>query len=259
VDVSDRERVGKKGRQERILVALGASPAVRISSLASQFGVSTETIRRDLEEMGESGLVNRTYGGAVARPFGFEPWLGFRVATMTEEREKIGELAAGLVQSGEAIMIDGGATTLDFAHRLVTKKANLTVVTNSLAAAVALGKNPGFRVIACPGVYDYSEGIVAGPDTIAFISRFRANRVFISASGVTVEGPTDVHQGAAAVKRAMIARATERNLLVDHTKFDQPNLEVVCPLSDLSRLISDMPPPAGLASALSAAGTEVLY
>ena len=66
-------RLSKKNRQERILAELRASTTIRISELAGELNVSAETIRRDLKEMGESGLIDRTYGGAVARPFGFEP------------------------------------------------------------------------------------------------------------------------------------------------------------------------------------------
>ena len=99
---------------------------------------------------------------------------------------------------------------------------------------------------------------MAGPDTIAFLERFRANRSVISAGGLTVDGPTEVNSGAAAVKRAMLKRATERILLLDHAKFDRPNLEVVCPLGDLNRLVTDAPIPPALSIALRDAGTEIL-
>jgi DeoR/GlpR family transcriptional regulator of sugar metabolism len=254
--MSEPQRLSKKHRQDRILAELRASSTIRISDLAGELGVSYETIRRDLEEMGQNGLINRTYGGAVARPFGFEPAWNERFGRQTEEREAIAALAARLVQPGEALMIDAGSTTLHFARRLAAELKDLTVVTNSFAVAMALGANPGFQVIACPGRYDPHEGSVYGPDTIAFLGRFNANRAIIGASGITSEGPNEASSGAAAVKRAMLARAQECILLLDSSKFDQPNLEVVCPLSDLHRVISDVPPPRGLAMALSDAGVE---
>ena len=134
----------------------------------------------------------------------------------------------------------------------------MTIITNSFPATIALGANPSFRVIFCPGTYDSREGCVAGQDTIAFLERFRANRSVISASGLTVDGPTEVNSGAAAVKRAMLKRAPERILLLDHAKFDQQNLEVVCPLSDLNRLVTDAPVPPALDVALRDAGIEIL-
>ena len=244
--MSEPQRLSKKHRQDRILAELRASATIRISDLAGELGVSYETIRRDLEEMGQSGLINRTYGGAVARPFGFEPAWNERFGKLTEEREAIAALAARLVQPGEALMIDAGATTLHFARRLAAELKDLTIVTTSFAAAMALGANPSFAVISCPGRYDPHEGSVYGPDAIAFLGRFNANRVFMSASGITAEGPNEANSGAAAVKRAMLRRAEQRVLLLDSGKFDQPSLEVVCPLSDLHRLVCDAPPPRGL-------------
>jgi DeoR/GlpR family transcriptional regulator of sugar metabolism len=252
-------RLSKKTRHEHILAELRASPTIRIGSLADRFGVSTETIRRDFEEMAQSGLVDRTYGGAVARPLGFEPAWTERYGEMGTERERIAALASELVLPGEALMIDGGTTVLHFARRLAAMAKDLSVVTNSPPVAMALAANRGFRVICCPGTLDTREGIVAGPDTLAFLGRFQANRAVVSASGLTIEGPTEINSGAAAVKRAMFKRAAERILLLDHGKFDRPNLEVVCPLADINRLVTDAPPPPALAAALAEAGTEVLH
>src|ERR1700704_4805416 len=99
-------KLSKKDRQDRILAELRISTTIRISALAAELGVSYETIRRDLEEMGQNGLINRTYGGAVARPFGFEPAWNERYNAMTEERARIAALAAGLVQPAEGLASD---------------------------------------------------------------------------------------------------------------------------------------------------------
>ena len=254
----EQTRLTKRARRDLIVAELRASAAVRISELAARLGVSGETIRRDLRQIGQGGLISRTYGGAVARPFAFEPDWTERQSAMGKEREKIADIAAGLVQAGEALMLDSGATALHFARRLAATSSELTVITNSLPAATALGVNPNLRVIFCPGTYDAREGCVVGPDTVAFLQRFRANRALISASGLTADGPTEVNSGAAAVKRAMLSRAAERILLLDHEKFDKPHLEVVCPLTDLHRLVTDAPVPLALGIALRDAGIEVL-
>ncbi|MGH6922245.1 MAG: DeoR/GlpR family DNA-binding transcription regulator [Propylenella sp.] len=253
-------RLKKKERQKRILAELRASATIRIPDLASQFGVSTETIRRDLDELGEGGHLNRTYGGAVMRPVGFEPAFSDRFGAMREERERIAGLASDFVQPGEALMIDGGTTVLHFAQHLATaaNAKELTVITNSFPVAMALGVNPAVRVISCPGAYDPREGIVAGTDTVAFLERFHANRMITSASGLTIEGPTEINAAAAAVKRAMLRRSADRILLLDHAKFDRPSLEVVCPLGDLDRLVTDMPVPAHFEVPLRDAEVEVV-
>ena len=250
-------KLSKPERQQRILAELRVSATIRINELAADLGVSTETIRRDLEEMGQSGLVNRTYGGAVARPLGFEPAWGERFQAMATEREAIGAATARMAQPGEVLMIDAGSTTLHVARRLAMEAKDLTIITNSFAVATALGTNPAMNVIACPGRYDAHEGAVTGPDTLAFLQRFNANRVIIGASGITAEGPNEANSGGAAVKRAMLARAEDRILVVDHSKFDRPNLEVVCPLNGIDRVVSDRAPTGKLAQALKRAGVEV--
>src|SRR5215471_4876549 len=114
-------RLSKKNRQDRILAELRASTTIRISELAAELGVSSETIRRDLKEMGEGGLIDRTYGGAVARPFGFEPTWNERFGSMTDERQRIAALAVGFVQPRDVLMIDAGSTTVHFAQRLAAE------------------------------------------------------------------------------------------------------------------------------------------
>jgi DeoR/GlpR family transcriptional regulator of sugar metabolism len=252
-------KLSKKDRQDRILAELRVSTTIRISDLAQELGVSYETIRRDLEEMGQSGLINRTYGGAVARPFGLEPAWNERLNTMTEERERIASLAVGLIEPREVLMIDAGSTTLHFARRLAAEAKELTVITNCFAVAMALASNPGLTVIACPGRYDPHEGSVTGADTISFLSRFHANRCIIGASGITAEGPNEADSNGAAVKRAMLPRCQERMLLIDHSKFDSPNLEVVCPLAEISRVVTNTEPPHELGAAIREAGIELTF
>jgi len=155
------------------------------------------------------------------------------------------------------LAVDAGSTTLHFARRLAAELRDLTVVTNSFAVAMALSANRSIRVIVCPGHYDAHEGSVNGPDTISFFGRFNFNRAFIGASGITIEGPNEVDSGAAAVKRAMLLRAEERILLIDHSKFGEPHLEVICPLGDIHRIVSDRAPRHELADALHHANVEI--
>lgn len=251
------QKLSKSERQTRILAELRASATIRISDLAGELGVSGETVRRDLLEMGGSGLLSRTYGGAVARPFGFEPAWNERLNEMAEERRHIAAIAAGLIRPGDALMIDAGSTTLHFAQRLAVDAKDLTIVTNSFSVAMALGANPSFSVVACPGTYDPHEGSLTGPDAVAYLARFNANWAVIGASGITADGPNEASPGGAAVKRAMLARAEQNMLLIDHSKFGRLNLEVICPLAQIQRLVTSEPPRAELAAALRNAGTEV--
>ncbi len=255
--MSGEVRFGKLARRERIIAELRANPTVRVAALARAFGVSTETVRRDLDALSDGGLVSRTYGGAALPAIGVEPSLAERQGELTAERERIARHAVELMAARDVVMIDCGSTTWQFARRLVTLPMPLTVITNSLGIASTLAANPAIRVVVCPGDYAASEGGTFGPETLAFLRRFHADKAVIGAGGLTAEGPTEVQPGAAWVKRIMIERARRRLLLVDHRKLEQARYELVCPLADLHDLVTDAPPPALLARALSAAGVAL--
>jgi DeoR/GlpR family transcriptional regulator of sugar metabolism len=246
----------KPVRQAQILAELAASPTVRISHLADAFGVSTETVRRDIDELTRRGLVERTYGGAAVRPIGRQPGIDARGQMAVDERARIGRAAASLVEAGDVLMVDSGSTTAQFARALAASGKVVTVITNSLGVAGELAEASG-RVVLCPGDLSGRERGVYGPETTAFLARFHADVAFIGASGITAEGPTEVESRAAWVKRTMLERARRRILLVDATKFDEPHLEVVCPLAGLTDLVADRAPSGALGRALAAAGIRL--
>lgn len=252
------ERPDKSERRARILAELRGAPAVRIAELADQFEVSTETIRRDLDALGRSGLLQRTYGGATARALTLEPAISERYQERVAEREAIAACAARLIEPGRVLMIDAGSTTVHFARRLSAKLRDLTVITNSYGVAMALASNPAIEVILCPGRYDAREASVTGAVTMRFLAGYNADLAVIGASGLAVDGPNDVNSGMAEVKRAMLARARDNLLLVDRGKFGRLSLEVICPLLEIARVVSDAAPDGELAAALARAGVAVV-
>jgi DeoR/GlpR family transcriptional regulator of sugar metabolism len=245
-------RPDKLARRERIVAELRANPTVRVAALARAFGVSTETVRRDLDALSEGGLVSRTYGGAALPAIGVEPSLAERQRALIGERERIARRAFELLAPREVIMVDCGSTTWHFARRLAIEPLPLTVVTNSLGIASTLAANPAIRVVVCPGDYAAGEGGTFGPDTLAFLRRFHADKAVIGAGGLTDEGPTEVRPEAAWVKRVMIERARRHILLVDRSKFEQARYEVVCPLAEIDDLVTDCQPPPELNRAIRA-------
>jgi DeoR/GlpR family transcriptional regulator of sugar metabolism len=247
----------KETRHRRILAALATDPTVRISALALEFGVSAETVRRDLEELSRRGEVRRTYGGASITHAGVQPGFSERERMAVAERARIGAAAAALVEPGAVLMVDAGSTTAHFARALAARGTPATVLTNSLAVAQALVGRPGMRVVVCPGELYAAEGAVYGPETDAFLARFNADLCLIGASGLTEEGPNDVESRASWVKRAMLGRAARRMLLADGGKFGAAHLERVCALAALTDLVTDLPPPPELAGALERAGVVV--
>lgn len=248
---------GKLGRQKQIVADLKLYPAMRVKELAERLGVSTETIRRDLADLDERGLINRTYGGAM-RPVAYEPGISEREMLMIDERQKIAGLATGQLETNDILMIGGGATTLHFARRAALLDLPMTVITHSFSIAVALAVSPLIRVLMLPGQYDGREGLIHGADTVEQLQKFRANKAFLGASGLTVEGPNDAAMGPGLVYGTIMRRSARSYVLADHSKFDRPSLTVYGPWSDSVTLISDCAPEGDLREAMKEAGVSVV-
>jgi DeoR/GlpR family transcriptional regulator of sugar metabolism len=255
--MSARSHSRKHARHERIIALLRANPAVRIAELAREFDVSTETVRRDLDELGRLGLVNRTYGGAARSSMGHEAAVNERLREHVGERQRIALCASRIVEPGDLVMIDGGSTTIHFARQLVAQSRHVTVLTNSLGVAAALGQDPSSKVVLCPGDYHPYEGIVTGPETNAFLERFFVDKTFIGASGLTEAGPSEVHSSAAWVKRRMLRQAKRSYLLLDSSKFNVLRHDLICPLREIGEVITDRRPGGRLRSELIKAGVDV--
>jgi DeoR family glycerol-3-phosphate regulon repressor len=251
-------RLTREARHEQLLALLRREGTVRIATLAKAFGVTTETARRDLDQLARSGALNRTYGGGASRSLTDEPPIGVRGRAHAAERARIGAAAAALVSDGDALMIDCGSTTTLFANALAARNLRITVVTNCLPAARMLGTSARCRLILCPGEYVPREGGVFGTDTVDFIARYRANKAFIGTGGIAAPGVTDADSASCAVKRAMMERSDTAVLLADRSKFELVQFERVCPLEQIDGLVSDAAPPKRLATALRRARVRMI-
>ncbi|MFY0692166.1 MAG: DeoR/GlpR transcriptional regulator [Paracoccaceae bacterium] len=252
-----RTRLKKSERRRQILLELKLRPHVRISELSERFNVSTETLRRDFDALADEGLVDRAHGGATAPAQGHYPSLDERANARIEERERIGSLAAGLVQDGETVMIDSGATTIQMARALAFRGTQCTVITNSIPVAMTIGHGTP-EVLLCPGEYLAAESAVIGTETLEFLARFNVDHCMIGASALSPEGPSETVRGFAAVKRVMVQRAAKRHLLIDSQKFDRKGLAQVGNLAGLDTVITDTRPKGDLLSALDGAEVEIL-
>lgn len=250
-------RPSKPDRHSRILAELRATPALRVNDLAARLGVSTETVRRDLAELDEAGLISRTYGGATSAVRG-EPGVAIRETLMVAERGLIANAAVKLVEPGDILMIGGGATTLHFARRLSADFDYLTIITHAFSIAAALAANSTHKILMLPGQYDGREGLIHGADTIDALQLFHANKAFLGASGLTAEGPNDAGLGPGLVYGAMVRRSAQTIILADHGKFDAPSLKVFSRWSATMTLISDAQPNDALGKAIRSSGAKLV-
>jgi DeoR/GlpR family transcriptional regulator of sugar metabolism len=254
---SPRARLTQQERHAQILALLRRDGIVRIATLARTFDVTTETARRDLDDLAASGALQRTYGGGASRSLIDEPGIGQRGLVHADERKRIAIAAAEMVEGGDALMIDAGSTTSLFAAALAARDLHVTVVTNCLPVASALGAAERCRVVLCPGDYVPREAGVFGTETVAFLRRFQANKAFVGAGGLSPDGASDADSAACAIKRTMIERADRALLLCDSSKFDAAQFERIGPLAAWDDLVTDAAPGKRLAAALRGGGVAL--
>jgi DeoR/GlpR family transcriptional regulator of sugar metabolism len=244
-----RARRAKSDRQLQILAELNRAASLRVADLAEHLEVSTETIRRDLDELTEQGLLNRTYGGAV-RPLSSEPSVSERHTHFVAERERIARVAVPLLKGGRVVIMGSGATTLHVARRMSAELTNVTVITHSFGIATVLSLNPTIKVLMLPGDYHASEGATVGAQTVSFLNNFYADFAVLGASGLTVEGPTDALIEFGAVYGAMSKRAAKTMVVADHSKFDRVFSSRYVAWRDVAHLVTDAEPEGSLMSSL---------
>lgn len=250
-------RLRKAERRRQILLDLKLKPHVRITELALQFDVTTETIRRDLDALSREGQLSRDHGGASAPHPSARSDLDERSVQRIKERQRIGQIAASLVADGDVIMIDAGSTTLEFARFLAYAGTRVFVITNSLQVAMALGHNAA-RVVLTPGDYVPEEAAVVGVETVKFLSNFNADACFLGASAIGTFGVTEAIDGFDHVKRAMLERSRQRHFLIDSAKVGKVDTAMVARPDEFETLITDKELPADMAAVFQAHSVEIM-
>jgi len=194
-------------RLDHIRALLTSSGTVLASDLAARFGVSDDTIRRDLRELARLGFCRRVYGGALL-PSPDAGTLAVRSSAQQDSKARLARAAVELVKDGQTVFIDAGSTNLAIA-RALPRDQRLTVVTNAPAVATALSDHPNHTVMMLGGAYDQAKGACLGPQTVREASRIFADMVILGACGVDATiGVTALDAGEAEVKRTMLAQSS---------------------------------------------------
>lgn len=246
-------------RQQKILEQLRESGKVSVESLSGQFGVSAPTIRADLGVLEQRRLLRRTHGGAIPiETTLYEPSFIERELAQTEEKRRIGRMAASRVQDNETVLLDAGTTIHEIA-RFLRDRRGLTVVTNSLPSAFELAETGSVNVVLIGGQVHPERRATLGPLAADFVRDMHVDRAFIGVNGVSEEaGWTVVDFDAVQVKRAMMARAREVVVVADHSKLGEATFASIGPLHSANVLITDTPiERQSLRSALEKAGVEI--
>ncbi|WNM29827.1 DeoR/GlpR family DNA-binding transcription regulator [Streptomyces sp. Li-HN-5-11] len=230
-------------RRQLILEMVRANGAVSLRELARVVQTSEVTVRRDVRALEAEGLLDRRHGGAVL-PGGFTRESGFpqKSHLATAEKTAIADLAAGLVEEGEAIVVGAGTTTQELARRLA-RVPGLTVVTNSLLVAQALAHANRVEVVMTGGTLRGSNYALVGSGAEQSLQGLRVSKAFLSGSGLTAErGLSTSNMLSASVDRALVQAAAEVVVLADHTKLGTDTMFQTVPTELITRLVTDEPP-----------------
>ncbi|WP_437029541.1 DeoR/GlpR family DNA-binding transcription regulator [Streptomyces sp. enrichment culture] len=230
-------------RRQLILEMVRANGAVSLRELARVVQTSEVTVRRDVRALEAEGLLDRRHGGAVL-PGGFTRESGFpqKSHLATAEKTAIADLAAGLVEEGEAIVVGAGTTTQELARRLA-RVPGLTVVTNSLLVAQALAHANRVEVVMTGGTLRGSNYALVGSGAEQSLQGLRVSKAFLSGSGLTAErGLSTSNMLSASVDRALVQAAAEVVVLADHSKLGTDTMFQTVPTDVITRLVTDESP-----------------
>ena len=245
-------------RRVRILELLRANGTLSLRQLAEAVQTSEVTVRRDVRALEADGLLDRHHGGAsLPGELSHEPTHLQKAQVAREEKGAIADLAAALVEDGDAVVIGPGTTTHAFAQRL-TGHTDLTVVTNSLLVAQVLAGSPRIEVVVTGGTLRGSVQALVGSAAERSLAGLRTRRAFISGNGLTAErGLSTPNMQVASTDKALAASAEEVVVLADHTKIGSDTMVQTVPADRIDHLVTgDAAPPEELYE-LSARGVRL--
>ncbi|TGB06776.1 DeoR/GlpR family DNA-binding transcription regulator [Streptomyces sp. MZ04] len=246
-------------RQQEILRLARDGGRVDVLSLAEEFQVTAETIRRDLKALDRAGLVRRVHGGAIpAGRLDFEPDLAEREGTSADEKDRIAKAALAELPAEGSVILDAGSTVARLAASLPLE-STFTVVTHGLPTAARLADHPGIQLHLIGGRVRSRTRAAVDAWALRAYGEIRADVLFLATNGFSAEaGLTTPDLAEAAVKRAAIGAARRVVLLADSTKHGQEHFARFGDLDDVDLLITDTGLSPEDAAAIEGGGTEVV-
>lgn len=251
----------QRSRRHRIVALVGEQGEATVAEMATRFGVSGMTIRRDLYELERQGYVERTHGGAVApaarSAFG-EPAWNQRLREATGEKCRIAHAVAAMVDDGETVFLGSGTTTLAVAETLAAER-RLTVVTNAVTVINALAGATGVELVVTGGILRRQEMSLIGPFAEHHLQDVRVDKVIMGVRGIDAEhGLTSEHLHELQTDRAILQTSDEIVVVADHTKFSQTGSSRMAPITAASTVVTDSRAPSHEVEAIRNAGVEVV-
>ena len=242
-------------RQALLLDEVRQRGSASVESLAEQFAVTLQTVRRDVKLMSDAGLLARFHGG-VRLPGSTTENIEYRQRQVLNEsaKQRIARRVAARVPAGCSLIINIGTTTEAIARELLRHKG-LRVITNNLNVAAILSDNPDCEVIVAGGIVRSRDRGIIGEVTVDFIKQFKVHIGLIGISGIEADGTLrDFDYREVKVASAIIEHSRQVWVAADHSKFNRPAMVELARLDQVDMLFTDAPPPAPFPHLLAQAG-----
>jgi DeoR/GlpR family transcriptional regulator of sugar metabolism len=247
-------------RREMILLLLEEREVARPAFLAEQAGVSVETIRRDLVSLEQEGAVHRVYGGVARARLSrsSEPSRAERLALQGGAKAEIAALVSGLIDDGDTVIFDVG-TTVEMCAQALASSFHGRVITNNVPVVTRVAARSGLDVHLLGGHVRSDELSCSGPDTVALVKQFHADKAILGSGGVHPQaGLTDYDLDEIAVRLAMIDAAQQVYVVADAIKIGHVALRKVCDWDRITAVITDSAADPEQVTRLREVGVEVL-
>jgi DeoR/GlpR family transcriptional regulator of sugar metabolism len=247
-----------KQRQKLLLDYITAHKSAAVTTLCEEFGISISTVRRDLIELEQSGVISRVHGGAVLTQNNNELPILQRSVYQSEEKKRIGAAAAKLVDDNDTIMITGG-TTIEAMLPFLGTKNNLTVITNSISNAFHLSQYPDIAVVMLGGWLRHAEFTVHGPITESSLKELQPQKMFHGIFGICPDtGLTGADLQEVQTDRFLISSIPKLVILADHTKFCRSGPVRVASFDVVDTVVTDTQAPEEDVRVIRERGVEVI-
>ncbi|WP_373777511.1 DeoR/GlpR family transcriptional regulator [Glaesserella sp.] len=245
-------------RHNKIIELVNQLGYISTEELVTQLGVSSQTIRRDLNELAENNLIRRHHGGAGSPSTTENSDYTERKQFFSKEKNSIAQQVAKLVPDGSSLFLDIGTTSEAVAQALLTHK-NLSIVTNNINAAYILMQKDDFKITLAGGDLRADGGII-GEATVNFIQQFRLDFGILGISAIDRDGSMldyDYHE--IQVKRALMQSSRKVVLVADHSKFTRKAIARLGDIKEVDYLFTDSELPLELQQHLSLSNVAVYF
>ncbi len=259
-NAKEREAMLAIERKNEILALLQQEKSVVVAELRERYGVTEETIRRDLDKLEKEGLAKKTYGGAVLNE-SLNTDLPFKVRKRAnvESKQYIAEIINELVEDGDNLMLDASSTAV-YAAKSLKHKKNLTIITNSVEILLDAADVAGWRILSTGGSLKEGSLALVGYQAVNMIQSYHVDKAIISCKGIDkYAGITDSSELDMQIKKAMLDAANQSIIMADRSKWGKVAFTKICDLNHIDYLVTEFEPDQQWLKSCEDAGVKLLY